>query len=193
MKKSIWAVLVVVSCAVGTSAQAQDKGAYFGGGIFQSDAKDWCNGVVGSCDDNDTSWRVFGGYQINKWFGVELGYADLGNVSASGTFAGTPFTANASATTIELVGVGTFPINEQFGVFGKLGAHRWDLDVSTTVAGTPFSRSGTGTDLTYGVGLQVNITKNISARLEWQRYNDVGDTGPTDVDTFGASLVVKLF
>ena len=35
-----------------------------------------------SCDDSDVSWKVFGGIKFGDYFGVEAGYADLGETSA---------------------------------------------------------------------------------------------------------------
>jgi OOP family OmpA-OmpF porin len=173
-------------------ALSQDMGWYFGLGAGQSKAKDSCDGVSGpgvSCDDTDTAFKIFGGYQVNANFGVELGYVDLGEVSASHPVFGS---GKIEAKGIELVGVLAFPINQQFSVFGKLGVFRWDVDASGF--GSP-SESETGTDVTFGFGAKYNFTKNFGLRLEWQRYNDVGDentTGKDDVDYFGASIIYKF-
>ena len=49
---------------------------------------------------------------------------------------------------------------------------------------TSGSASGTNTDFTVGFGVQVSILRNLAARAEWQKYNDVGgnNTGKTDID-----------
>lgn len=178
-------------------ALSQDMGWYAGLNLGQAKVKDFdCTGTT-SCDDKDTAWSIFGGYQINKNFGVELGYVDLGEASGSGTdpFLGT-FSATFETTGFELSGVGTLPINEKFSVYGKLGFFMWDLDVkasSSTLGSGSFSEDGT--DLTFGVGVRWNFTKNLTAQLQWQRYNDIGDdvtTGKDDVDVLSAGILFRF-
>ena len=196
MKRSM-ANLVTLAVGIlllGGPAQAQDSGFYAGLGIGQAKVKDFCDGAT-TCDNKDGSLKAFVGYQINKNFGAEFGYVNLGKASASGTVLGLPVSVNADVKAFELVGVGTIPFGNEFGAFAKLGLHRWDLDVSGVAAGIPASLSESGTDLTYGVGLQWNFHKQAAARVYWQRYNDIGDentTGKTDVDVFGISVLFKF-
>jgi OOP family OmpA-OmpF porin len=69
----------------------------------------------------------------------------------------------------ELVGLGILPLNENFSVYGKLGGYRGE------------ARGGgikeTRNDLTYGIGGQYDIGRNLGVRLEWQRYTDFGGGG----------------
>lgn len=185
--------------ALAQRAGLQDAGFYAGGSLGQAKFKDACTdtdvGFVGSCDDKDTAWKIFGGYQFNRNFGVEAGYTDLGEVTGTGTFLGLPASFKAKAKGFELLGVGTFPINEQFAVYGKAGVFRWDLDTSATAGGFSEAASEKGTDLTFGFGLKYNFTKNLAARVEWQRYKDVGDentTGKSKVDVISVGVVFKF-
>src|SRR3954467_10471470 len=86
MKPSV-AVLALAAAAFALPAVAQwDKSsAYVGGSIGQSKFKDACSGNPPgvSCDDKDTAWRIFGGYQFSPNFAAELGYHDLGEAKAS--------------------------------------------------------------------------------------------------------------
>src|SRR5574341_1102866 len=81
-----------------STAVAQDQGWYAGATFGQSKFKDACQGVP-NCDDNDTAWRILGGYQFTKNWAVEFGYTDLGEASASG--------ASVEATAFEVVAVGS--------------------------------------------------------------------------------------
>lgn len=50
---------------------AQDGAFYVGASIGKAEAKDVCTGVSGpgvTCDDKDTTWKIFGGYQFNRNF-----------------------------------------------------------------------------------------------------------------------------
>ena len=173
---------VLALAAASTPALSQDAGWYAGISFGQSKVKDLCTGLGGlgitSCDDKDTALTVFGGYQINKNFGVELGYVTLGEVSA--TAPGVTVTAEAKG--FELVGVGTVPLNQKFSLFGKLGFFRWDVDASAPGVST----SESGTDLTYGFGVKYDFTTKFAVRGYWQKYNDV------DVQVMGVSAVFKF-
>ncbi len=185
----------------GIAAAQQDAGFYAGGAVGQTKAKDACTDLtdlapfVGSCDDKDTAWKIFGGYQFNRYIGAEIGYVDLGKVTANGTILGVPVSANIKAKGFEALAVGTLPINEQFAAYGKAGFFRWDVDASAVVGGVAVAASEKGTDLTYGIGLKYNFTKNLAVRVEYQRYKDLGDentTGKSNVDVIGVGLVFKF-
>ena len=159
--------------ALPAAAQLQfgkmDTGLYLGGSVGGSDYRNACQGTPAgvSCDDNDVAWRGFVGWQFNRWIGLEVGYANLGNVEASGPGG----TASARARGVDLVGVLSYPLNEMFSVYGKAGLARMEAKGSAP----GISASDTNTDLTYGGGVRVNFARNVSARLEWQRFHDVSD------------------
>ncbi len=96
------------------------NGLYVGAGAGQA-SYDVCGELRGlgatSCDDEDTGWKVFGGYDFSENLAVEAAWVDLGEVSAS---------AAGGAATVEVDGIvvdlkGTLPLNEAFGIFGKVG------------------------------------------------------------------------
>lgn len=169
--------------AISAPALAQESGWYGGLGIGQSEFKEGCGIVAVACDDKDTAWSIFGGYQFNANLGAELGYTDLGDATAAG--------ASLGAKGFELTGVGTVPLNQQFALYGKLGFYRWDVDA--TRPGASFSE--TGTDPTFGAGVKFNLTRTFALRAQWQRYQDLGDsatTGTSDADVIGVSGVLKF-
>lgn len=169
--------------AISAPALSQDIGWYAGVGLGQSQFKNGCGVVALACDDKDTTVGIFGGYQYNANLGAELGYIDLGDATAAG--------GSLSAQGLELAAVGTLPINPQWGVYGKLGLHRWDAD--GTRPGASFSE--TGIDPTYGLGVRFNLTRDVALRAQWQRYQDVGDsatTGRSDIDVVGVSGILKF-
>src|SRR3954452_22261851 len=150
-KTTVAALLAASGLAISSASMAQgkpaDTGWYAGVSLGQSSASDACNGVSGpgvSCEDTDTAFKIFGGYQINRNFGVELGYTDLGKVEASGGGV----TASIETRAFELVGVGRYPINTQFPIYGKLALYRADPTGRSNVA---LPADETNTDLTYGL------------------------------------------
>jgi OmpA-OmpF porin, OOP family len=170
-------------------AFAQDTGFYAGISLSQSSADVDCTGTT-SCDDEDSAWKILGGYRFSKHFAVEFGYTDLGEVT------GTVGASNVAieSTAFELVAVGFLPFADKFSAYGKVGMYRGDTEATVTgPLGGSVSESNTG--LTFAVGVQWDFTKNLAARAEWQKYSDVGGDnvgGEGDVDVIGIGVIWKF-
>jgi OOP family OmpA-OmpF porin len=102
-------------------------------------------------DEDDLGYKILGGYQFHRNFAAELGYGILLDKDA------------AEVTTLELVAVGMWPLGNNFHILGKLGFANWEID--SNQAG-----SVDGTDLTWGVGAQFDLGRNLGLRAMWQRY-----------------------
>lgn len=173
-----------IGMAQGFSMSGPDSGWYVGGSVGQSKIDCDTSGIPGaSCDDSDTAFRIFGGYQFNKNFAAELGYNEFGEAKASA--GGVSVTGEAKG--FDLVAVGILPLNEKFSVFGKLGWHMSDVDVSSNVG---VSESESNSDFTYGIGLQYNFSRNLGVRAEYQQFKKVGED--TDVDVMSIGVVYKF-
>lgn len=132
-----------------------------------------------SFDGKDTGFKIFGGYQFNPHFAVEIAYVDLGKASYSGTFAD-PFFGPLTVTggSLETWGlntsiVGIVPLNPSFEFFGKFGLFAWEAKARDTTGGLPFSGKDNGADVSFGLGMALNITRNVSVRAEWERFKAV--------------------
>ena len=177
-------------------AQMSTSNFYAGASFGQTKAKDACNGAAASgfsCDDSDTAGRIFGGYQFNRNLAAELGYAELGKVTANSVDPGAPGSINWKARAWDIQAVGIMPLSEQFSLLGKLGVALWRLDL-TESGSTPMSSSPTGTKLTYGVGGQYDFTNKVGMRVEWQKYKDIGTdaTIKSDVAVFSLGALYKF-
>ena len=144
-------------------------------------------------DETDTAFRVFGGYQINRVLGVELGFFDLGKLGVSavtvpaGTLIGE---LKAQGANLDLVG--TMPVTERLSVLGRIGAHYTKTrgNFRGTGAVTPLNPipSSRETNVKLGVGLQYAFTPSVLMRGEVERYqvNDaVGHRGGVNVVSVG--------
>jgi OmpA-OmpF porin, OOP family len=169
-------------------AQSQESGAYVGLGIGQSKAKDACSGtsfpgVSSSCDDKDTAWRIFGGYQFNRYVAAEVAYTDLGKVKATASSGGVTASEEVKSNAWELVGVGSYPIGTSgFAPYAKLGVYRGESKASGVVSGKDTSNDWTG-----GLGVRYDFMRNFAVRAEWQRYN-----GDSDIDVFSIGALYKF-
>lgn len=169
MKKQ-WIAAAMFSAAAmtlsaGAIAQQADTGLYLGGSIGQSEF----------ADEEDTAWKISAGYQINRMFAVELGYTNLGEVDVPG--------GTAEGTALEVIGLAKFPVGSQFSIYGLAGFANVEVDVSG-----PFSAaSDDSTELTFGIGGQYDVSRNLGLRVQWQRY----DTDE-EVDVLSLGVVWKF-
>jgi long-chain fatty acid transport protein len=191
-----------------TSVEAWDPaGIYVGFGIGQSKVNDWdqysaafVNRSFGAPspvldDDRSLGFKVFGGYQINKYVGVEGGFVDFNDVKAGSTVSGP---ARSVYTTAEndawmVAVVGTLPVTQNVSVFAKLGASSWSSKlrtVSTNATGVTASvtEGRDGYDMVYGLGASYALLDSIDVRAEIERYK----FDNLDVDLMTAGMAFKF-
>jgi OOP family OmpA-OmpF porin len=182
MKKLIFA-LVAATASIG-AAQAGTPGPYVGVGIANADHSASITGASSTNSDGwKTSGKIFGGYDIDQTFGVEVGYTDFRSSNYSYTLNGVNRSGSSDGKAYYVAGKATAPINEQFGVFGKLGVARNERSFSDPV----FSGNNRKTELYAGVGAEYNFNPKVSVSLEYERYGKNQDIGAkSDVITLGA-------
>lgn len=197
--------LLTLALMAAPFAMAQDAGWYAGANIGQSNATideaRIASGLLNSGlvagpfsnTERDRGYKLFGGYQVNKYFSVEAGYFDLGRFgfATTTTPAGT-LSGDLRVKGLNLDAVGTLPITEKFSAFGRIGvayARTEDSFVGTGAVNVlnpnPSSRD---TNLKVGLGVQYAFTDALSVRAEIERYriNDaVGNKGDVDLASLG--------
>jgi OmpA-OmpF porin, OOP family len=201
-------VLALCSMApiVSTGALAQEGGYYYGGlGVGTSRgkldapaiARDRAGLATGSVDrdDRDTAYRLFGGYQMNRNFGIEAGYFRLGRfgVDAVTIPAGT-LAARSKVDGVNLDLVGTLPLSERWAALGRIGAQyartRTALSGTGAAAAVASPSSERKTNVKIGAGLQYAFSPSFLVRGEAERYraSDALDHR-LNVDVLSLSLV----
>src|SRR3546814_3086110 len=130
LSRALFAALV--GAATFGAQAAEEPGFYLGAGAGQSFVDET------GYDDEDTAFSAFGGYQFNQWFGLEAGYADLGELEPG--VAGQSLEASSAYFTA----VGTLPFTDKFSGYAKAGFQRWDLD--TSIPGLAGTGDDSGTD-----------------------------------------------
>lgn len=178
---------VLAACVFGVQgAFADEPGWYVGGGTGPTSSDlgtaDFNDGTLtsGSVDDG-TSWKVYGGYQIMKFFAVEGGFTDLDEVNfdgvagSGGLYGAGPVNANFQADGLFVSAVGIYPLNEHFSVFGRMGFMNWNADVALTSTNVTVSGDDDGTDPLFGVGVEFLKKDRFALRAEWESFSDVMD------------------
>ncbi len=157
-------------------------GWYAGLGIGQSKYGDIDEA---SANTRTEGWKVYGGYQFNKYLGVEGGYANLNDMTAR---TGAVVT-NVAADAWTLGAVVSYPVTGKLSVMGKLGAAYMLADVKMKNGTALTVRSGDDSyEPNYGVGISYALLDNLNLRVEWERF----DRKEYDIDLVTAGMALEF-
>jgi|GEM_PF-2370483 len=159
-------------------------------------------------DSRDNGLGLFAGYRFNRNFAVEVGYLDLGSVSAdldnttvvNGARLDAEGQAQLDATGLMASALISIPIGDRLSLFGRLGVLAWDADLSASASGTirlgnrsitfddlsEDGRSRSGQDAAYGAGVRFGFNENLAIRAEVTRFEVI------DVNSAWMGLEVSL-
>ncbi len=193
---------------VAASANAQDAGYAYGGlAVGQARAKvDHERITAGlldvgltttamTLDERHGAYKLFGGYQFNRYLAIEAGYFRLGRFG----FTSTTRPAGSLDGQIRLQGihldvVGSIPLGGGLSLFGRVGAQhaqardRFRATGAVTVQNPDPKHDEVNPKV--GLGLQLELTAAITLRGEVERYridDAVGNRG--DINVFSLGLV----
>jgi OOP family OmpA-OmpF porin len=141
-RKLFVSMLGAAAMALSAGAFAQATPAFYvGAEVGQTD--------VGGADD-DIGVKILGGYRFHPNVAAEVGYGMLYDKNS------------VEVTALEAVAVGLFPLANQISLLGKLGLANIDVD----------TRGGSDdkTEITWGIGVQYDLNRNLGLRALWQRY-----------------------
>jgi OmpA-OmpF porin, OOP family len=189
MKKGKW--LVVVGFLAAAAAGPAAAQLYAGGSLGYSQFNDICQLANVPCDDNDTGWRAFGGYQVNQYFALELGFGDLGAATGSGAIGSFNIEVKEA---FDLSAVISLPVSSHLAGLLRLGAYRarTTVDQQGPTIGTSHDAK-TNSGFTYGFGAEIALGK-LGLRAEWQRYDNTagGTLAEDDVDIISIGLLFRF-
>lgn len=115
----------------------------------------------GAGDDDDTTFSVALGYQLEPRVALELAYRDLGQPGS------------VSVSALQGSAIGTLPVQGAFSAYGRLGLARIDADKA-------YWR------LAFGFGAQLDWTPQVRVRAGYERYAKVEGVS-TGLWTVGAA------
>ena len=164
-------------------ADVREEGAYLGARAGYSYNQESCLETNMDCDKDDVGYGIFGGYDFNPRWGLELSLNDIGDSKArypDGALDGDLRSADLSLKY-------THPLWKQWDIYGKLGAAYWDAEVS----GNNISIKDDGFRPLLGAGIQVPLSAHLIGRFEYQYIDQIGnDTmGHANPHFLGLALV----
>lgn len=119
-----------------------------------------CGGTAFVCDTSDRSVKITAGAMPGNYWGVELGYLDLGTIARAG--------GKTKAQGLNASFVGKAPVAQRFSVFGKVGATYGRTETSSAITSGVAAGTEHGLGLSYGAGVSWDFTPRLSAVLEWE-------------------------
>lgn len=148
----------------------EDNGFSVGLDYGRTEAKKYCDDIA-NCHSTDKGPKIEVGYDFNKNLGVELGYTSFGTL-----FDTTQNSLNLSqkSNAITLSVLGSLPVNEWFGVYGRLGYARYDTNNSGAVDGVAVEDESGNTPM-WGAGVKFMLNEQFALRVEYQNYADLSD------------------
>jgi OOP family OmpA-OmpF porin len=202
--------LAVLAITASPSVFADDFGWYagFNGGQSRAKIADGriTDGLLGegftttsiSNDDRHLGFKVFGGYEFNRYFALEGGYFDLGRFGfTADTLPAGTLRGDIKIKGVNLDAVGMVPLSEKFSLFARAGLNY--SEAKDSFAGTglvavinpePHKRDA---NYKFGFGAEYDFTRTVGMRIEAERYridDAVGNKG--DVDLYSAGLVFRF-
>ncbi|MGF1684012.1 OmpA family protein [Photobacterium minamisatsumaniensis] len=174
--------LLPLAILISGTVQAATENPWYVGARVGGTSFDSVDGALKgqNLDKDDWGGGVFIGYNVNSWFGLEGGYTYLGQADYSND--------GFEVQGLDFVGKFTYEVSNSFDLFAKAGGFIFDADNGVN------NQDESGVSATAGVGAEYYFSDNLSTRLEYQYYNQVGDTGTnkpgeSDVHFYGLSLV----
>lgn len=147
-------------------------------------------------NSRDTGFRLYGGFRMTPYLAVEGGYVGLGRIGLRRSVDSictppqplcTPRTftqsGNVKAGGWTLSLVGELPIGHSFALSARAGLIRSTVRISNNVSERFFSdqpATATQTRPIVGIGVRYALSSQISARLNWERFINLGDRGHGD-------------
>jgi OOP family OmpA-OmpF porin len=177
MKLKITTALALTCIALAPAAFSQEQeetsGFYVGGAIGQFNAKiddvDQVDNTIDNWDEDDTAYKVFAGYRMNRFLGFEADYINLGEPSGA---AVPGFNVDSSVDGFAPYVVGTIPLGPYFELNGRLGYYFYDANLRQESAANgrvQFDEESEG--LAWGAGIGANIGEKFNVKLEYERFD----------------------
>ncbi|MGH8174737.1 MAG: outer membrane beta-barrel protein [Steroidobacter sp.] len=154
--------------------------------------------------DHETSaWGIVAGYRIFRFAAVELNYLNLGTLKRQETLAlgFPPFTSSVDirheleTSGPSVSGLGILPVTDSWELYLRAGVLFADMEATSSIMGDSSSITFGSDSLLWGAGTQFNWGDHWSVRLDFQRFERVGEdngVGEADIDLLSLGVIFRL-
>jgi len=174
MKKHILAAAVMLSGSLSVFAEGFYTAAEFTRNKIEADVGDY------SVSRSENGYGLGVGYNLTSRIALELAYRDLLSFTESDTYEDVEYSSTIDVTAIQFSITGSYPLNQQFSLYGRLGAGRIQVESSYYEnAWGDIARESddeTKTRALVGIGVRYAITEHVGARVEYSRFSKISET-----------------
>ena len=182
MRRHVLMTCLLAGCTavVAAAPAAAETGLYLGGGVgvYTLDIDNT------SFDDNSTVAKVFAGLRITDNLAIEGEYQKL--FESKDDIFGSDAELEADAWTVSIRPI--LPLTDFLEVYGKIGYTFYEFESRAQVLGIDVTDEDSERDLTYGVGVDLNLSEGLALRGEVTRL-DVDDA---DLNLVTAAIVFRF-
>ena len=155
--------------------------------------------ISSTLDEKDSGYSIYAGLPMSDTMDIEVSYNDFGEASLSGvsgnqfSLDGTTYEFNATATlAVKASSIGVaakqkVELSEGVMLYGKVGIHQWDSELSIASTTATANADENGTDVFYGAGLELSIS-NLKGRIGYSLYDLDGE----DIDSLNIGFIYSF-
>ncbi|WP_407307892.1 outer membrane beta-barrel protein [Acinetobacter sp.] len=176
--------IALVAAVLFTSQAAFAGDTYVGASVGQSRLHGVPDYGV-SIDDKDLAGKIFVGKQLNRNFGIEASYFDLGDFEASNGAAH----GSIGGRGLGLDLVGTVPLTQRLDVLGRVGVTRTRIEQESNFFGSGHRNV---TEPKAGLGLQYKLSEKLAVRGEYEYHRTNFSDVRSHVNVASVGLVYKF-
>ena len=155
--------------------------------------------ISSTLDEKDSGYSIYAGLPMSDTMDIEVSYNDFGEASLSGvsgnqfSLDGTTYEFNATATlAVKASSIGVaakqkVELSEGVMLYGKVGIHQWDSELSIASTTATANADEDGTDVFYGAGLELSIS-NLKGRIGYSLYDLDGE----DIDSLNIGFIYSF-
>lgn len=195
---------IAAMLAVAAACCSLDAAAfYYGLGAGQSTDTEWDDRVIqdGSVsaveiEDQDTSFRMFAGFELAPNLSLEVGYVNFGEHTTQGDsdgsggyWSGGPAAVESAVDGFDFGLAAAIPLSRELALLGRVGVLSWEGELTFEDPSFTETYRDRGKDLFFGGGIEFRPDGPLALRAEYSRYS-VDDI---DVDTVTGSLVYRFW
>lgn len=157
-------------------------GVHLGEAEVDVSIRDFNDGSLSAPKDStrDTSLRLGGGYDFNRYVGIEAGYMDGGDIALSAISDGTGAVWTAGNVRISTTMTGLFlglngylPVSERTRLTARAGLLAWDVDGHVVNPPTTVATTDDGNDPYIGIGAELDLDESATLNFNFASYDEV--------------------
>ncbi|HCD13447.1 MULTISPECIES: OmpA family protein [Shewanella] len=172
MNKTFKVLLLASMMPFAASAADELSPWYVGAGLGVNNYEPNCDQkTMKTCGEDDPyAWDVFAGYLFNDYFGVELGYRDLGRAEWT-DYSNKLNDVGVKGATLGLVAF--WPFADKWSLSAEAGAMNYHISNNKQWGSEYYSDSGVAPY--FGAGIGYNITENLKLAAKYRRYENLDE------------------